>query len=140
MLPYTAEILQLSTEIPHLGTLLPPATMVTVVSPVCGSRISLSVLLADGRVERFAWEIEACALGQASAALVGARAVGWRLEDVDSAAQALDALLKSNAPLPPSLAWLTPLIPVQSVPQRHGSVLLPLRAFQKAFSSSTGRI
>lgn len=140
MLPYTAEILQLSTEIPHLGTLLPPATMVTVVSPVCGSRISLSVLLADGRVERFAWEIEACALGQASAALVGARAVGWRLEEVDSAAQALDALLKSNAPLPQPLAWLAPMIPVQSVPQRHGSVLLPLRAFQKAFSSSTGRI
>lgn len=139
MLPYTAEIFQLSTEIPCLGTLPPPAVAVTAVSPVCGSQITLSVVLAGDCIDHFAWEIEACALGQASAALIGARAVGWRGEDVNNAAQALETLLKTADSLPEPYAWLAPLIPARTVPQRHGSVLLPLRAFQKALYSSTGK-
>lgn len=133
MLPYTAEIFQLSTEIPHIGHLPSPALMVTAVSPVCGSRITLSVLLAAGRVERFAWEVEACALGQASAALIGKRAVGWGAVEINDTAQALETLLRTTEPLPDAYGWLAPLIPARVVPQRHGSVLLPLRVFQKAF-------
>lgn len=133
MLPYTAEIFQLSTEIPYLGHLPPPALTVTAVSPVCGSRITLSVRLAAGRVERFAWEVEACALGQASAALIGQRVVGWGATEINETAQALETLLKSADPLPDAYDWLAPLIPARAVPQRHGSVLLPLRVFQKAF-------
>lgn len=134
MLPYTAEIFQLSTEIPNLGRLPPPALTVTAVSPICGSRMTLSVLIAAGQVVRFAWDVEACALGQASAALIGKRVVGWGASEINDTAQALEKFLKSADPVPTGYAWLAPLIPARAVPQRHGSILLPLRVFQKAFS------
>lgn len=138
MLPYTTEILRLATEIPKLGTLPPPAVAVESVSPICGSRIRLSALVQAGRVVDFAWQVEACALGQASAALIGPRAIGWAENDFRSIAEDLEKFLKSSEDLPIALGWLAPLAPARSVPQRHGSVLLPLIVFQRALSSSTG--
>ncbi len=138
MLPYTPEILRLSTEIPNLGCLPPPAVTVDAVSPICGSRIRLSALVRATRIADFAWQVEACALGQASAALIGPRAFGWGEKEFRYTAQALEKFLKLPEDLPHDLGWLAPLAAARSVPQRHGSVLLPLIVFQRALSSSTG--
>ncbi len=138
MLPYTAEILGLATQIPHLGRLSPPAVPVEVVSPICGSRLTLFTLVEAGRIADFAWEIEACALGQASAALIGGRALGESERFFKTLGDVLEIYLKSGSELSPEWSWLTPLAAARSVPQRHGSVLLPVRAFQRALSSSAG--
>ncbi len=138
MLPYTSEILELSTQIPRLGRLPPPAASVEVVSPICGSRVTLFTLVEAGRIADFAWEIEACALGQASAALISGYALGEGESFFNTLADVLEIYLKSEIALDPAWSWLTPLAAARSVPQRHGSVLLPVRAFQRALSSSAG--
>lgn len=138
MLPYTPEILGLSIQIPHLGSLPPPAVAVEVVSPICGSRLTLFSRVEGGRVADFAWGIEACALGQASAALIGARALGESEFFFNTLADVLEIYLKSEVALGSDWSWLAPLAAARSVPQRHGSVLLPVRAFQRALSSSAG--
>jgi NifU-like protein involved in Fe-S cluster formation len=138
MLPYTAEILGLSMQIPRLGSLPPPAVPVEVVSPICGSRLTLFSRVEGGRIADFAWGIEACALGQASAALIGARALGETESFFKTLADVLETYLKSDSGLDPAWSWLAPLAAARSVPQRHGSVLLPVRAFQRALSSSAG--
>lgn len=140
MLPYTDEILRLSMQIPHLGSLPPPAQSSVIVSPVCGSRLTLFSRIAAGKIADFAWQIEACALGQASCALIGSRALGGDAAYFRDLAQALENLLKSEDLLPEAWRWLAPLAAARSVPLRHGSVLLPVRAFQRALSSSAGNM
>jgi NifU-like protein involved in Fe-S cluster formation len=138
MLPYTSEILELSTQIPRLGHLLPPVASVDVASPICGSRVTLFTRVEAGRITDFAWEIKTCALGQASAALLGRRALGEGESFFNTLASVLEIYLKSESSLEVAWSWLTPLAAARSVPQRHGSVLLPVRAFQRALSSSAG--
>ena len=59
-------------------------------SPVCGSRIIVDVTLdADGRVAALGQEVRACALGQASAAVMGAAAIGRSAAELDAARGAL---------------------------------------------------
>ncbi|MBC7985962.1 MAG: iron-sulfur cluster assembly scaffold protein, partial [Sphingomonadaceae bacterium] len=74
---YNAEILRLATEIPHQARLAAPQASVEKRSPVCGSRVTVDVMLGDdGRVAALGQEVRACALGQASASLMGRHALG----------------------------------------------------------------
>ncbi len=63
-------------------------------SPVCGSRVIVDVALdAKGRVAALGQEVKACALGQASAALMGAHAIGRSPAELAEARDALAAWL-----------------------------------------------
>ena len=54
-----------------------PQASVEKSSPVCGSRVVVDLVAdAEGRVAELGQEVRACALGQASAALMGAHALG----------------------------------------------------------------
>ncbi|MFY8106398.1 MAG: iron-sulfur cluster assembly scaffold protein [Elstera sp.] len=107
-------------------------------SPVCGSRLTLFAVVEAGRIADFAWQLEACALGQASAALIGKQVLGKDESFFKTLGDMLETYLNSGAELAPEWSWLAPLAAARSVPQRHGSVLLPVRAFQRALSSSAG--
>ena len=55
-------------------------------SPTCGSRVAMRVTLdGAGRVTAVEQAVEACAFGQASAALVGAGAVGMDHAEAEAA-------------------------------------------------------
>ena len=71
---YSAKVLALAANLPHLGRLEAPDGSAEKSSRLCGSRVTVDVGLdASGRIDRFAQEVKACALGQASAAILGAR-------------------------------------------------------------------
>ena len=68
---YNRDILRLAASIPHQRRLDAPQASVERRSPVCGSRVVVDVVLDDdGRVAALGQEVKACALGQASAALM----------------------------------------------------------------------
>ena len=74
---YNRDILRLAASIPHLGRLEAPQASATRRSPVCGSIVTVDVVTDEaGRVAALGQEVKACALGQASASLMGAHAVG----------------------------------------------------------------
>ena len=127
---YTPEILSLATAIPYVGTLAAPEGEATRHSRLCGSRVTAQVRLDDaGRVAAFAQKVNACALGQAAAAILGAQVIGAMLGDLEEGRAALQGMLKEGLP-PPRGAWkdLAVLERVRDVPQRHAAVLLPFDA------------
>jgi NifU-like protein involved in Fe-S cluster formation len=130
---YPTEILALAADIPHLGS-MPEGEGRTgrarKRSMVCGSEVEVEVRLdSQGRIADLGIEVEACALGQASASVLGRHAEGAALAEVAAARDALEAMLKSGAPAPEGrFAQLAALAPVRGYPRRHASTLLAWNA------------
>jgi NifU-like protein involved in Fe-S cluster formation len=106
----------------------PSAVRAEMRSPLCGSRVTLAVALdAAGKIARVGIRADACALGQASAALMARHAVGRNAADMAAAAADVAAWLAGDAPLPdwPDFALLAA---ARDYPARHGSIVLPFRA------------
>ena len=94
----------------------------------------------DGRVVDFAQDVRACALGQASAAVLGANVIGADLAEIRSARDALRAMLKEGGPAPLGrFADLAVLEPVKDYPARHASTLLAFEAAVEAMTAALSR-
>ena len=130
---YNRDILRLAAAIPHLGRLPNAQASVERTSPVCGSRVTVELILdAEGRVAEIAQEVRACALGQASAALMGAHAVGRTPEELLKARASLASYLTGDADEPGSWPGLDVLAPARPYKARHPSILLPFDAAAEA--------
>ena len=130
---YSAKILKLVAEIPHAGRLAAPDASSEKVAKLCGSRIIVDVTVKDGKVADFAQEVRACALGQASAAVLGAHVIGADLNEIEMARNALRDMLKANGPPPEGrFAELAVLEAVKDYPARHASTLLAFEAAVEA--------
>ncbi len=126
---YTPDILALATAIPHIGALDAPEGEALAHARLCGSRVAAQVRLDDeGRVAEYAQQVNACALGQASAAILGQRVIGATLAELETGREALRRMLEEG--MLPQGAWrgLAVLERVRAVPQRHAAVLLPFDA------------
>lgn len=134
---YTRDILRLAVSIPHLGVLEEPDGEADLRSPTCGSRVRVMVRLdREQRIARVAQEVEACAFGQASAALMGAHAVGRSRQDVADAIDDLQQWLSGASDEPSSWPDLSVLAPARERSGRHGAILLPFRALLAALDAS----
>jgi NifU-like protein involved in Fe-S cluster formation len=130
---YSARILRLVADIPHAGRLPAPDASAEKIAKLCGSRIVVDVALRDGVVAEFAQEVRACALGQASAAVLGANVLGASLTEIEVARDALSAMLKSGGPAPEGrFSELSVLATVKDYPARHASTLLAFEAALEA--------
>ncbi len=96
-----------------------------VVAKLCGSELEIDVNMDGGFVTECALRVQACALGQASAAILKAGIIGANLEDVTRARDALRAMLKEGGTAPEGrFSDLTLLSGVADYPARHQSTLL----------------
>lgn len=134
--PYTRDILRLAAAIPHQHDFRTLAGGVERRSRTCGSRVRVSVALdSEGRVGELRQAVEACAYGQASAALMGERAIGQDRAGADADVAVLERWLKGGvAPADwPELAALEPALKRTS---RHEAILLPFRALVEAIAEA----
>ena len=130
---YNRKILELAGNIPHLGRLPAPDASATAHSKLCGSTVTVDLSMEDGRVARFAQEVKACALGQAAAAVLGEAVIGRTAAELQTAAQQLEAMLKSNGPVPDApFAGFEALLPARDFKNRHASILLAVQAAAQA--------
>jgi NifU-like protein involved in Fe-S cluster formation len=135
---YSSKILTLVANIPRTGRLIAPDASAEKTAKLCGSRITVDVTLVDGRVADFAQDVAACALGQASAAILGANVIGADLAEIELARDALKAMLKANGSPPAGrFSELAVLEPVKDYPARHASTLLAFEAAVEAVSRAT---
>ena len=133
---YSGQILALAADIPHLGRLAAPHGTARKRSPLCGSTITVDVVLQDGRVAGFAQEVKACALGQASAAVLGQTVIGRNLAELTSARDSLAAMLKGGeVPAAPFDGYQV-LVPARDYKNRHASILLALDATVEAVTAA----
>jgi NifU-like protein involved in Fe-S cluster formation len=137
---YSAKLLKLAANLPHSGRLAAPDASVEKVSKLCGSRVVVDVVVADGRVADFAQEVKACALGQAAASVLGAHVLGATPEELELARDQFRAMLKTGATAPDGrFADLAMLEPVKDYPARHASTLLAFEAAAEAVRQATAR-
>lgn len=134
---YNKEILRLATETALHERLVDPDASVEKRSAVCGSRVTVDIVLdADERVARVGMLVRACALGQASAALMAADVVGKSADELIAARDALTAWLAGDAAQPdwPGLALFGPALPYVA---RHASIRLAFEAAGDAALEAT---
>ena len=136
---YSDRVKALAADIPRTERLAAPDASVTMTSPLCGSRITVDLVLDDGRVADFGQTVRACTLGQASASIMGRHVVGRSADEVRTVAKALRAMLKEGAP-PPEGEWadLSVLAPAQRFKSRHGSIMLAFDAVVAALDDIQG--
>jgi len=132
---YTARILELAADIPRLGRLAAPDATASARSPVCGSKVTVDVSLADGRVADFAHDVRACALGQAASSLMARHVVGAAPAALVALRETMRRMLKENGP-PPDGQWaeFAVLEPVRDLPSRHAATLLTFDAVVEALA------
>ena len=134
---YSARILGLAADIPHLGRLSAPQGTARIRSPLCGSTVTADVVVQDGRIAEFAQDVKACALGQASAAVLGQVAIGRSLPELKAARDALQAMLKADGPVPAApFDGYEVLLPARDYKNRHASILLALEATAEAMAQA----
>ena len=130
---YSRDILRLAASIPHLGRLPDPEASVERNSPVCGSRVVVDLSLDEaGHVAAIGMVVKACALGQASASLMGAHALGRSGEELAEARDALAAFLDGRRADPGDWPGLDLLRPARPYKARHPSILLAFEAVAEA--------
>ena len=130
---YSAKILALAANMPRAGRLAAPDGTSEKVSKLCGSRVTVDVVMDGTRVADFAQDVKACALGQAAAAILGQHAVGASVQEIEMARDALRAMLKTGAPAPDGrFSDLAMLAPVKDYPPRHTSTMLAFEATVEA--------
>ena len=137
---YSAKVLKLAANLPRSGRLPAPDASAEKVSKLCGSRVVVDIALQDGRVSDFAQEVKACALGQASASVLGAHVIGATPEELEAARDGFRAMLKEGGPAPAGrFAELELLGVVKDYPARHASTLLAFEAAAEAAREAATR-
>lgn len=125
---YTPEVLALATSLAahRLDHTLPLSAEAR--SRSCGSTLAMGLALDDqGRIARLGLRSQACAIGQASAAIFAQAAQGRSAADILLVADSVEQWLVGEGPLP---EWpgFEAIAPARGYPGRHGAILLPWNA------------
>lgn len=137
---YNTRILEFAGNIGRIGRLADPDATARAHSRLCGSTVTVDIKMADGRVSDFAHEVKACALGQASSAIMARTVVGSTPEELRRVRKAMQKMLKEDGP-PPDGRWadLRFLEPVRDYKARHASTLLTFDAVVDAVDQIEAR-
>jgi NifU-like protein involved in Fe-S cluster formation len=133
---YNARIMELAAAIPRTTRLKHPDATATAHSKLCGSTITVDVVLTDGRITDFGQNVRACLLGQASASVVGREIIGVTAAEFAAVAADMRTMLRDGS-VSPSGKWadLAVLEPVRAVKARHASTLLVFDGVERALAS-----
>ena len=134
---YSGQILALAADIPHAEIIESPMAEVRKRAPLCGSNVAVALDFDGEKITRFGMDVKACALGQASASILGAQAIGLTETQVLKARDQLKALLKSDGPTPDApFETYEVLRPARGFKNRHASIMLALEATLAAISEA----
>ncbi len=133
---YSKQILALASQIPHVGTLDAPAGEAKVRAPLCGSTVTVQLVMDDGKVAEFAQNVKACALGQTAAALLGKVVIGLDYPTLQRGRDQLAAMLRDGDPAPTApFEGFEVLSPAREYRNRHASILLGFDATLQAIEN-----
>ena len=134
---YSKRILALAADIPHLGKLENADGSAMKRSPQCGSTVTAHVRMDGDRIADFGQEVRACALGQASASVLGSAVIGRNRHEIAEARDQLLTMLKQDGPPPDGpFAELEALLPARDYPNRHASIMLAWEATLEAMDAA----
>lgn len=126
---YNRDILRLAASLIANDRLPDPDGSAEARSPICGSRIQAEVTLApNDKIGAIALRANACALGQASAAILRTHAMGKDIATIAALRDDIANGLSGKADMPNVWPELALLAPAKEYPSRHAAILLPYDA------------
>jgi len=126
---YSQRILALAANIERIGRLPAPDASARAHSRLCGSTVTVDLVMDGDVVADFAHDVKACALGQASSSVMARTVVGSSAAELRALRQTMLAMLKENGPPPEGrFAELRYLEPVRDYRARHASTMLTFDA------------
>lgn len=135
---YSTDLLRLAVEAASYPRLSDADASEEARAPLCGSRIALDLRLDESdRVLAVGLDVNACAVGQASAAIMVSAMVGRSVDDLRRMADALALWLTDTAAPMPDWPRIVELAEARAYPARHGAILLPWRAAATAAHRAT---
>lgn len=136
---YSREVLRRTTQLQHVGHLAQFDASADRTAKLCGSTIHVELSLDAETVSDYAHQVEACALGQAAAAILSQSVIGASVGELREARDAMRAMLKGEAfRYPDRFADFAILQSVKDFPARHASTLLALEATVEAAEKAQG--
>lgn len=134
---YSKRILALAADMPLTDPLADPQITVKKRAPLCGSTVTASINVENGRIAAYSQNVKACALGQASAALMAAHVIGRTRDEIEAGRDALKAMLAGdgNGPGAPWEGYEV-LHPARDYRNRHASIMLAFEATLEAMSQA----
>jgi NifU-like protein involved in Fe-S cluster formation len=130
---YNRGVLDLAGNLSRLGRLDAPDASATAQSRLCGSTVTVDLKMDGDRVADFAHEVHACALGQASAAVMAKTIVGATEAELRTVREEMRRMLKEHGPPPGGrFVELAVLEPVREYKPRHASTMLTFDAVVEA--------
>jgi NifU-like protein involved in Fe-S cluster formation len=134
---YTTDILRLAAGLPDPCELARSDGRAELRSPTCGSRIVIAVQLDDERrIVALSQQVEACAFGQAAAALLEQSASGRSHKEIAETLITLSRWLAQEQEEAGEWPGLDTLAPARARQGRHGAILLPFRALLAAIEDA----
>lgn len=130
---YSGRILALAADMPRTVRIATPDGTAKKRSPLCGSTVTVDIMMTDGKVSDYAQDVKACALGQAAASVIGNAIVGLTPDQIQNGRDQLQAMLKTDGPVPAApFNGLDVLEPAKDYKNRHASILLAFDATLEA--------
>ncbi|MDE0849922.1 iron-sulfur cluster assembly scaffold protein [Yoonia sp.] len=130
---YSGRILALAADMPRTVRIATPDGTAKKRSPLCGSTVTVDIMMTDGKVSDYAQDVKACALGQAAASVIGNAVVGLTPDQIQNGRDQLQAMLKTDGPVPAApFDGLDVLEPAKDYKNRHASILLAFDATLEA--------
>lgn len=134
---YNDKVIALAGNIPRVGELDSPDVTVRKTSKLCGSWLEIDLAFESGAICDCALRLQACALGQAAAAILAESIIGATADEVTAARDALKAMLKDGGEPPAGrFADLALLKAVADYPARQDSTMLAFNAAAEAVESA----
>jgi NifU-like protein involved in Fe-S cluster formation len=133
---YTRDILRLAASLGEPAVLARVDGAAERRSKACGSVIAIEVMIEDKRVAGVSQRVQACAFGQAAAALMLAGAPGRSAAEVRAALGKIGAWLAGDDAAEGAWPGLGVLDPARSRTGRHGAILLPFEALSAAIEAA----
>lgn len=133
---YNTDILTLSASLKNERLESPDGTA-RKVSKLCGSWLEIDVKMDGDVVSDVALRVQACALGQSSAAILQQGIIGTDLAEITKARNALREMLKGDGEVPNGrFEKLALLKGVKAYPARHTSTMLAFDAAVQAIENA----
>ncbi len=137
---YNKRLLALAASIGRIGRLPAPDATAVAYSRLCGSKVTVDLAMQGDVVTDFAHQVKACALGQASSAIMAAHVIGSTADELRALRQTVYRMLKEGGD-PPGGRWgdIEALTPVRDYKARHASTLLTFDAVVDAVNQIEAR-
>jgi len=130
---YQEKLLDYANSLKRYKRLSHPTGTGTAVSRSCGSRVTVDLVLVDKLITEIGLDVEACALGSASSAIVAENIIGKTIEEMRLLGETIFNMLKKNGPAPPGVWCSFALLEsAKDLENRHQSICLIFDAIRRA--------